>query len=127
MLRLVRSLPFTALILASGAAAAPLATTVAAPTVAPSPVLHLASDGGGDCGWFTILASARSYSGAQRAAARARSGVNIINTNSVPEFTSGLFVAAYGPNSESAARAHQRQARHDGFADAYVKFGCEYY
>ena len=117
----LRALPFAVLGLATAATAAPLP---AAPSVPASPEMVRTVSDGGDCGWFTIVASSRRYNGVSRAAANA--GGYVLDTDHVPEFAPNLYAAVRGPNGKSRARSLRNQLRKSGFGDAYIKFGCYY-
>ena len=119
-----RAIGVLSLALAGFATVAPAAPSPAALSVPAGPgTVRLASDGG-DCGWFAVVASSRSYGGVATTAADA--GGYVIDTNDVPEFTPNLYAAVRGPFDRAFARQIRNDLRRGGFGDAYIKFGCRY-
>ena len=100
------------------------ASATAVPSIPTGPgLVHKVSDGG-DCGWFAIAASSRNRSGVAKAASWL--STRIVDSDNIPEFTPNLYVALIGPDSRGPTEDRAAWMRENGYADAYVKFGCEY-
>ena len=100
------------------------ATAKAVPSIPTGPgLVHTVSDGGA-CGWFAIAASSRKRSGVAKAASWL--STRIVDSNNIPDFTPNLYVALIGPDSRGPTEDRAAWMRENGYADAYVKFGCEY-
>lgn len=100
------------------------ASATAVPSIPTGPgVVQTVSDGG-VCGWFAIAASSRNRSGVAKAASWL--STRIVDSDNIPEFTPNLYIALIGPDSRGPTEDRAAWMRENGYADAYVKFGCEY-